>query len=126
MDNYFTRRANFYNMLALGTVRTGIGITAMFTVLSGVTGQVMPAIIFGASLIPQAGLAWLDGRHLKAHDNPARQPAPETTERARHRCKQAFLRVIAPVVIFAAAYGLAFAANPNPAPVKFPTPELKG
>lgn len=112
-----TERASMLNLAAFGSSQVGLTVTTAFAALSFVTGQVVPGVIFVASLLPQAGLCWLNSRHLKAYEG---KPCPfiEPQERAQRRCRDAFRRLVAPAVVMGATFLLVNVAAPDPAPVK--------
>lgn len=116
-----TRQADMLNFIALGTSRVVPVVTLAFTVLAAFNNQIPSAALYAASLIPQAELIWLNGRHLRAY-GPDEQ---ETPERARQRCRDALKRIAAPVVVLAVACTLATAAEPDAKPASLPKPVLK-
>ena len=107
-----TQRASMLNFAAFGTAQAGLTVTTAFTALSVITGSTGLAAMFGASLVPLAGLCWLNYRHLKAYDGKPR-PYTEPVERARSRCKDAFYRLAAPFVIVGATTLLASCTGPT-------------
>ena len=108
-----TRHARMFNFLAMGTSRAGLGICGAFTAISGTFGYVLPAIVFGLGTAAQAGLAWLNTRHLKAHEARP-QPYIESPERAAQRRRGAFQRAVAPAVVTVAAFAIASLVTPDP------------
>lgn len=125
--------ANTFNMVAPTLSATATTLT-VFTggAVLAFGGDTASGSVMLASAIPQLKmlrLNWQHSRHtvekvkeLNTQTEQRERIERETDAEASHRCRLAFARLAAPLVIFAAAYGLArFVEAPQPEPMPVAT-----
>lgn len=125
-ETHEAQTASMLNLAAFGSAQMSMSLSIAFTTVAAVTGNSGLAVMFGASVLPQAGLCWLNWKHLK-HSESQRRPVQEPVERARHRCKDAFYRLATPLVILAITTGIAasFEATDEQLQQRKTTPSLQ-